>query len=182
MMQKMILTCLLGVSFSLTGFCQTYLSKTSFIGFYSKTPFEDIEAENNQVYAVLDPATHHLAFTLLLKGFIFPRELMQEHFNENYAESDKFPKASFSGICTGDMDLTKEGIYQVVIKGDLTLHGVTKTLETTGQMEVKNDRILGTAAFKLKPEDFQINIPGVVRDKIAKEIAVKVQTIWLRTK
>jgi polyisoprenoid-binding protein YceI len=178
-------TYLLSILFSCfiqTGFCQAYTTKTSFIGFYSKTPFEDIEAENNQVYAVLDPASHHIAFALLMKGFIFPRELMQEHFNENYAESDKFPRASFSGNCTGDMDLTKEGIYQIVIKGDLTLHGITRPIETTGLLEVKNDRILGSSAFKIKPEDFQISIPGIVRDKIAKEINVKIQTIWTRTK
>jgi polyisoprenoid-binding protein YceI len=163
-------------------FGQAYMTKTGFVGFYSKTPFEDIQAENNQVYAVLDPASHHIALALLMKGFIFPKELMQEHFNENYVESDKYPKATFSGICTGDMDLEKEGIYQVVIKGDLMLHGVTNPIETTAQLEVKNDRILATAMFKLKPENFNISIPGIVRDKIAKEIQVKVDIVWMRTK
>src|SRR5436305_10847639 len=122
-------------------YSQNYMTKTGFIGFYSKTPFEDIQGENNQVYAVLDPASHHMAFVVLLKGFIFPKELMQVHFNENYVESDKFPKATFSGTCTGDMDLSKDGIYQVVVKGDLSLHGVTKPMETTGQLEVKNGKI-----------------------------------------
>ena len=163
-------------------FAQAFTTKTGFIGFYSKTPFEDIQAENNQVYAVLDPASHHLALALLMKGFIFPKELMQEHFNENYAESDKFPKATFSGSCTGDMDLEKEGIYQVVIKGDLMLHGVTNPIETTAQLEVKSDRIIATSMFKLKPENFNISIPGVVRDKIEKEIQVKVNIVWMRTK
>ena len=88
-------------------FAKTYISKTGFIGFYSKTPLEDIKGENNQVYAVLDPASHHMAFAVLLKGFIFPKELMQEHFNENYVESDKFPKATFSGTCSGEMDLQR---------------------------------------------------------------------------
>jgi YceI-like domain len=160
---------------------QNFITKTGFIGFYSKTPFEDIQGENNQVYAVLDPATHRIAFAALLKGFIFPKELMQVHFNENYVESDKFPKATFSGICSGDMELTKDGIYQVVIKGDLSLHGVTRALETTAQLEVKNGKILGSSTFKIKPEDFQITIPGVVREKIAKDINVKVQIIWTRT-
>lgn len=167
---------------SASGVCQPYMTKTGFIGFYSKTPLEDIQAENNQVYAVLDPESHHLAFALLVKGFLFPRELMQEHFNENYVESDKYPKATFSGSCTGDMNLNKEGIYQVVVKGDLSLHGVTKPVETTAQLEVKNDRIMGSSSFKIKPEDFQISIPGVVREKIAREINVKVQILWPRTK
>ena len=165
---------------SLQGICQNYMTKTGFIGFYSKTPLEDIQGENNQVYAVLDPASHHMAFAVLLKGFIFPKELMQMHFNENYVESDKFPKATFSGTCTGDMDLSKDGIYQVVVKGDLSLHGVTKPLETTGQVEVKNGKITGSSAFKIKPEDYQISIPSIVREKIAKEIDVKVQIVWTR--
>jgi hypothetical protein len=171
---------LFAVLFSLQGNSQNYTTKTGFIGFYSKTPLEDIQGENNQVYAVLDPASHHMAFAVLLKGFIFPKELMQVHFNENYVESDKFPKATFSGTCSGDMDLSKDGIYQVVVKGDLTLHGVTKPVETTGQIEVKNGKVTGSSAFKLKPEDFQITIPSLVREKIARDIDVKVQIVWTR--
>lgn len=171
---------LFAVLFSLQGIGQNYMTKTGFIGFYSKTPLEDIQGENNQVYAVLEPASHHMAFAVLLKGFIFPKELMQVHFNENYVESDKFPKATFSGTCTGDMDLSKDGIYQVVVKGDLTLHGVTKPVETTGQIEVKNGKVTGSSAFKLKPEDFQITIPSLVREKIASQIDVKVQIVWTR--
>ena len=171
---------LLSFFFSCQVFCQNYMTKTGFIGFYSKTPFEDIQGENNQVYAVLDPSSHHMAFAVLLKGFLFPKELMQVHFNENYVESDKYPKATFSGACSGDIELTKDGIYQVVIKGDLSLHGVTKALETTAQLEVKNGKIIGSSTFKIKPEDYQIIIPGVVRDKIAKDINVKVQIVWMR--
>jgi hypothetical protein len=171
---------LITIFVSFQGICQNYMTKTGFIGFYSKTPFEDIQGENNQVYAVLDPASHHMAFAVLLKGFIFPKELMQVHFNENYVESDKFPKATFSGTCSGEMDLSKDGIYQVVVKGDLSLHGVTKTLETTGQLEVKNGKITGSSAFKIKPEDYQITIPSIVRDKIAQKIDVKVQIVWTR--
>jgi hypothetical protein len=172
----------IAIGLSMNGICQNYMTKTGFIGFYSKTSLEDIKAENNQVYAVLDPVSHHLAFAVLLKGFIFTKELMQEHFNENYVESDKFPKATFSGACSGDMDLNKDGTYQVVIKGDVTLHGVTKPVETTAQLEVKKDQIKGISAFKLKPEDFNISIPGIVREKIASEISVKVQIELTRSK
>ena len=166
----------------LPGNGQTYMTKNGFIGFYSKTSLEDIRAENNQVYAILDASSHHLAFAVLMKGFLFTKELMQVHFNENYVESDKFPKATFSGVCSGEMDLTKDGIYQVVIKGELNLHGVTRPLETTAQLEVKNDHIKGLSAFTLKPEDFNIAIPTIVRDKIASEMSVKVQIDWVRSK
>jgi polyisoprenoid-binding protein YceI len=168
--------------FSTHGVCQTYMSKTGFIGFYSKTPFEDITAENHQVFAVLDPASHHIAFALLLKGFIFPKELMQEHFNENYVESDKYPKATFSGTCSGEMDLSREGIFQVVIKGDLNLHGVTRPVETTAQLEVKAGLIEGISTFRIVPEDFNISIPGIVREKIAKDIQVRIRVSWTRAK
>jgi hypothetical protein len=170
------------ICFSGNGFCQNYLTKTGFIGFYSKTSLEDINAENNQVYAVLDPVSHHIAFAVLLKGFIFTKELMQEHFNENYVESDKYPKATFSGTCSGEMDFSKDGTYQVVIKGDLTLHGVTKPIETTAELDVKKDHVTGSSTFKLKPEDFNISIPSIVRDKISSEMSVKVKIDWVHTK
>jgi hypothetical protein len=169
------------LTISVSGICQNYMTKNGFIGFYSKTPLEDIRAENNQVYSILDAASHKIAFAVLLKGFIFTKELMQTHFNENYVESDKYPKATFSGTCSGDMDFTKDGTYQVVIKGDLTLHGVTKPIETTAQLDVKNNHIKGSSAFKLKPEDFNITIPAIVREKIASEMNVKVQIDWTRS-
>jgi polyisoprenoid-binding protein YceI len=169
-------------SFMIKISAQGLVTKTGFVGFYSKTPLEDIKAENEQAYAILEPESLRIVFAVLLKGFIFPKELMQEHFNENYVESDKYPKATFSGTCSGDLDLSKEGIYQVVIKGELNLHGVTKSIETTAQIEVKKDKILATSVFNIKPEDFQISIPAIVRDKIASQISVKVQAGWIRTK
>jgi YceI-like domain len=156
-------------------FAQQYMTRNGFIGFYSQTPLEDIKAENNQVYAIIDAGKKNLAFTLLLKGFIFRKELMQEHFNENYVESDKYPKASFSGAYSGDVLLNKDGVYKIVVKGNLTLHNVSKNLEIPATLEVNQGKILGRSSFTLKPEDFNIIIPSLVRDKIAKEITVQVQ-------
>jgi polyisoprenoid-binding protein YceI len=153
---------------------QLYSTRSGFVGFYSKTALEDVKGENNQVYAVVDAGKRNLAFAALLKGFIFPKELMQEHFNENYVESDKYPKATFSGAYTGDVPLDKDGVYKVAVKGNLTLHNVTRTIETEATLEVKSGHLLGVAEFKVKPEDFNIGIPSVVRDKIDKEITVKV--------
>jgi YceI-like domain len=156
------------------GYSQLYSTRSGFIGFYSKTALEDIKGENNQVYAIVDAGKKNLAFAALLKGFIFPKELMQEHFNENYVESDKYPKATFSGAYTGDVALDKDGVYKVVVKGNLMLHNVTRPIETQATLEVKAGHLVGVAEFKLKPEDFNINIPSVVRDKIDKEINVKI--------
>lgn len=157
------------------GYSQQFSTRTGFVGFYSKTALEDIKAENNQVFAIIDAGKKNVAFSLLLKGFIFQKELMQEHFNENYVESDKYPKATFSGSYTGDVDAGKDGTYKVTVKGNLTLHGVTKPIEAPATLEVKGGHLLGTAEFKVRPEDFNISIPSIVRDKIDKEMAVKVR-------
>jgi hypothetical protein len=156
------------------GYSQLYSTRSGFIGFYSKTALEDVKGENNQVYAIVDAGKKNLAFAALLKGFIFPKELMQEHFNENYVESDKYPKATFSGAYTGDVALDKDGVYKVVVKGNLMLHNVTRPIETQATFEVKAGHLVGVAEFKLKPEDFNINIPSIVRDKIDKDIDVKI--------
>ncbi len=154
---------------------QLYNTRSGFVGFYSKTAMEDIKAENNQVFAVIDAGKKNLAFSLLLKGFTFPKQLMQDHFNENYVESDKYPKASFSGSYTGDVDLSKDGVYKVVVKGDLSLHNVTKPVETPATLEVKGGHLLGVAEFKVRPEDFDITIPSLVREKIDKQMTVRVR-------
>jgi polyisoprenoid-binding protein YceI len=154
---------------------QVYLTRAGFVGFYSKMPLEDIKAENNQVFAAIDPGKKTIAFSLLLKGFVFTKQLMQEHFNENYVESDKYPKASFTGTFGEDLPVEKDGVYKVTVKGNVTLHNVTRPIETPATLEVKGGRIVGQAEFKLKPEDFNISIPSVVRDKIAQEMRVNVR-------
>jgi len=155
-------------------YSQLYSTRSGFVGFYSKTSMEDIQGENNQVYAIIDAGKKNLAFAALLKGFTFVKELMQEHFNENYVESDKYPKASFTGAYTGDVALDKDGVYKIVVTGNLTLHNVTRPIQTPATLEVKGGHLLGHAEFKVKPEDFNISIPSVVRDKIDKEMTVKV--------
>lgn len=153
---------------------QTYLTRTGFIGFYSKTPLEDIIAENRQAYAMIDLEKKNIAFTLLVKGFVFQKQLMQTHFNENYAESDKYPKANFTGTYSGDVDVSKKGVYPVQVKGQLTFHGVTRNIEVPATIEVQDGILLGLSEFKLKPADFSIEIPAIVREKIAQQMDVRV--------
>lgn len=153
---------------------QQLVTRNAYVGFFSKTPLEDIHAETSQANAVLDVAKQSLAFALLVKGFLFKKALMQEHFNENYIESDKYPKATFTGIYAGPVDLSKNGTYPVAVKGQLTLHGVTKTIETPATFEVQNGKLSGKAAFAVRPQDFAIKIPALVRDKIAQQISIAV--------
>ena len=162
--------------FSAVVFPQKFMTKNGFIGFYSHTPMEDIKADNNQVSWIIDVATNEMVFQVLVKSFRFDRTLMEEHFNENYMESEKFPKASFKGTITepAGIDLKKAGKYEVTVSGDLTIHGVTKPVTAKGTIEVLADAIKASSKFNVLPEDYGISIPSVVREKIAKEMEVTV--------
>lgn len=153
---------------------QTYITRNGYIGFFSKTPLEDIRAENNQVYAIIDTDKKNLAFTCLVKGFLFVKELMQEHFNENFAESDKYPKANFLGTYSGDIDTHKNGVYTIQVNGNLTFHGVTKPVSVPATIEVQDNKLIGKSNFKLAPADFNITIPALVREKIEKQMDVHI--------
>ncbi len=156
---------------------QIFSTRTGFAGFYSKTPFEDIKAENNQVFAVMDLDKKSVAFAMLMKGFLFRKELMQEHFNENYVESDKYPKATFSGSFPEEIDPSKNADYTIHLTGTLTLHGVSKPFSTTASLEMKDNVLTGVSKFQLLPGDFDITIPGLVKDKIAKQIDVVIKAV-----
>jgi len=155
---------------------QKYMTKNGFIGFYSHTPMEDIKADNNQVAGVLDISTGDMVFQVLIKSFHFERALMEEHFNENYMESDKFPKSSFKGKITNlsAVNFSKNGTYDVTVEGDLTIRDATNRISTRGTIEVATNGINANSKFKIVPEDYKINIPGVVRDKIDKNLEVTV--------
>jgi hypothetical protein len=155
---------------------QKYISKTGHIWIYSHTPMEEIEGHNRQVVSIVDAATGDLQFSLLVKSFEFKIALMQEHFNENYMESDKFPKSSFKGEITNldKIDLKKDGVYPAEVSGDLTIHGVKKSFSVTGTIEVKGENISARAKFNISPKDYNIEIPALVENKIAKSIDVNV--------
>jgi polyisoprenoid-binding protein YceI len=159
-----------------TANAQKYMTKNGFISFYGHTPMEDIKADNNQVAGVLDISTSELVFQVLIKSFHFDRALMEEHFNENYMESDKFPKASFKGKITNlsSVNFSKNGVYDVTVEGDLTIRDATNKITTKGTIEVIAGGINANAKFPINPEDYKINIPGVVREKIAKSLEVTV--------
>ncbi len=154
-----------------------YFTKTGHIDFYSHTAVEDIKADNDQVTSLLDVSTGELVFSALSRSFQFPKPLMQEHFNENYIESEKFPKSSFEGKITGFQpgSLSKPGNYPVKVAGKLTIHGVTKDISADGSLTVTDGRITGESVFSLNPEDYGIRIPAVVRQNIAESFRITVK-------
>jgi len=158
---------------------QKYITKNGKIHFYSDAPAEKIEAFNNQVNSALDISTGDFIFRVLMKSFQFEKALMQEHFNENYVESHKYPNATFTGKVTNfnEIDFKKTGTYQAKIEGDLTIHGITQKISEQGTFEVKNDKIHGKSTFYVAVADYDIKIPQAVITNIAEKIEVNVDIL-----
>ncbi len=154
-----------------------YMTRTGYISFHSETPMETIHGDNRKVTSVWDATTGAVEFAVLIKAFEFKKALMQEHFNENYMESNTFPKANFKGKVTGVTaeQLKKPGTYDVVVEGELTMHGVTKPVKYKGTVTVDATGVKANCDFGVKPGDYDIEIPSVVRDNIAEEIKVMVR-------
>ncbi|MBU3927404.1 MAG: YceI family protein [Bacteroidetes bacterium] len=178
-MKSIKLTFAIILFLSATTYGQRYITKTGHIWFHSEAPLETIEAHNNQVNAVLDIETGEMVFKVLMKSFIFEKALMQEHFNENYVESDKYPNATFQGKVTNleAINFTTPGTYNAQVTGKLTIHNQTNNVGATGTFEVKKDVILGMTKFNILIADYNISIPGAVAGKIADEIDIHVDIV-----
>lgn len=176
-MKKMILVGVL-VLVGSSSFAQKYMTRTGKISFYSSTPLETIEAVNNEVAAIMDAKTGEIVYQVANKSFKFQRALMQEHFNENYMESDKYPRSEYKGKITdvSRVNFSKDGTYNVNTTGSLTIHGVTKTVNVPGTITVSGNTATANTKFKVVPKDYNINIPSLVAGKIAKEIEVTINT------
>jgi hypothetical protein len=155
---------------------ERYFTKTGTIQFFSKAAMENIEATNKTVTAVLDATTGAMQFAVQMKGFAFKKALMQQHFNENYVESDKYPRAEFKGAITNNktIDYNKDGVYDVVVKGLLSLHGVTKEIQAPGTINVSASELSGKSTFTIQLSDFSISIPALVKDKVSNSISITV--------
>lgn len=153
-----------------------FYTKTGKISFYSKAPLEEIEGKNKTVTAVIDSKTGAIQFAVQIKGFEFQKQLMQQHFNENYMESDKYPKAEFKGTITNNSEInySKDGSYTAKVKGKLTIHGVTKDVETTGTVKVNGGKIDANSSFNVLISDYNIKIPSIVKDKVSNSIKITV--------
>lgn len=152
-----------------------YMTKTGKVSFSSqaKSP-EKVEADNNEVSSIINTQTGDMVFAILMKSFHFVSALMEEHFNENYVESNKFPKASFKGKISNltTVNFSKPGSYPVTVSGDLTFHGVTKNISSTGSITVKTGKINAYAKFKVNLKSFNVSIPSLVADKISEDIDI----------
>jgi len=148
-----------------------FLTKDGYVSFFSHSVVEDIKADNNQVLSIVDSETGEIAIQLLMRSFMFKKALMQEHFNENYVESYKYPKATFSGKIMKFNELEElEGETQIV--GILTVHGREKEISARVNVEINKDEIILIGDFYVEVADFDIKIPAIVANNIAKTIKV----------
>lgn len=156
-----------------------FYTKTGKVLFFSSTSMENISATNKSAVAVLDTKTGSLQFGVLLKGFEFKKALMQEHFNSDYVESDKFPRSEFKGqiINNNEINYSKEGSYTAKLKGQLSLHGETKDIETTAALEVKEGKLQANSVFTIVLADYKIEIPRDVTNNISKSIKITVDCL-----
>lgn len=157
-------------------YAQSYLTKNGKISFFSKTDIENIDAVNNQAVSVITPQTGSIAFSVLITGFLFKKSLMQEHFNENYMESAKYPKAGFKGTITdlSKVDFKKDGSYSVTVTGDLNIHNVTNKITVPAVIQVKGSKVSANTTFTVKLGDYKISVPKIVEGNISKTIEIKV--------
>jgi polyisoprenoid-binding protein YceI len=155
---------------------QKYITKTGDISFFSSAPLENITADNKQVNAAIDLGTGDFVFKVLMKSFEFEKAMMQEHFNENYVESDTYPNASFVGKVTdySSLNPSVNGPVNISVTGDLTIKGVTKSITETGTIEVKDGALVCNSKFSISLKDFNISIPSTVINNISDTIEITV--------
>lgn len=161
--------------FGLKTNAQTFVGKSIKINIFSSTPVEDIKAASTLGSAVISTQKQEIAVQVPIKSLEFDKKLMQEHFNENYMESDKFPSAKFKGTIEPVLDWTKDGDYTVAVKGILTIHGVDQPRTINGKINIKNGMINFNSTFNVACAAHQIKIPSLVFTKIAEVIQIKIQ-------
>ena len=169
---RLILICLL---FSTQLIAQQFYSNKGQISFFSEAPIENISAINENVSAIIDSQTGGFAFRLKIEDFTFPNSLMQEHFNESYLESEKYPLSTFTGVIDNFSDLDLSTKQNLVVNGSLSMHGISKDAQMKATAHMINEELYITSTFDVALEDYDIDIPKIMMYKIAELIKVVVE-------
>jgi polyisoprenoid-binding protein YceI len=175
-MKPILFIVLLHLSASPGSMAQKFISGKNHISFYSKAPMEDIEAHTYSAKSIFDTETGEIVFTVPINTFEFQKSLMQEHFNEKYLESDKYPRAKFKGKVT-DFQKTS-GKQMVTAVGTLEIHGVTKEVSVKGEIDYSSQQITIISKFPLRVADYKIRIPKIVAFNIAEVVDVNIEFIY----
>jgi len=176
---KLIKAVIPAILISLSTFAQgqtKWFTRTGEISIFSVTTAENIDAKNNEVFSLIDASNGDVAFQVLITGFKFKKSLMEEHFNENYMESTKFPKALFKG---GISDISKvnfssNGNYPVDVAGDLTIHGVTQKVKFPATIIIDGGKVKAMSKFVVRLADYNIKVPALVAKQISETIDISV--------
>jgi polyisoprenoid-binding protein YceI len=172
-MKKLLAVSLLAIgAFSAQAQNVNITSKTSEVKIFSKTPVEDIEAVNKKARAIINPNSMDIAVRITNTDFDFPNNLMEEHFNEKYMESEKYPTSIFTGKINKKIDFTVAGTYEVEAVGKLNMHGVTKDKTLKGTIVVSESGVVLKCNFDVLLVDFNIERPSIVMAKIAEKIDI----------
>ena len=171
---KSILVLLAFILLSFSPIGEKKITKTGNITFEASVPsFEEVKAKNETVTCILNTENGEIAALALMKGFRFKVALMEEHFNENYIESSKYPKATFKGkIEKFDVSKLSSAEQKFNIKGKLELHGKTKDLNIIGKIKKNGETINLVSNFSVNVDDFDIEIPSVVSKKLSKQVNI----------
>ncbi len=166
--------CMLLIGFAGIATSQKMITKTGKITFEASVPsFEEVKGTNSSVTCVLNGSNGEIATLALIKGFNFKIALMEEHFNENYIESDRYPKATFKGkIENFDLKALSAEQQDYSIKGELTLHGKSKIIDIPSKIRKTDDGIEIISDFSVNTDDFNIKIPAVVKSKVSKKVDI----------
>lgn len=156
---------------------QQYIDKEGTIEIFSKTPIFTIEGLDKKAASILNVETGKLVGSTLVRSFKFHEALVEDHFNENYMESEKYPKATFDGMVTNikDVDLHKNGEYKINFKGDLTIHGVKNSIETTGVIIIKDGKVTGKTHFNVSLAAYKIRVEESYKNAIKDEIKLDIK-------
>jgi hypothetical protein len=158
------------------GFAQKQVAKNASINIFSETPIENIDGTSKSSVSAINTSNNAIYFKCIISTISFDKALMQEHFNENYMESDKYPNAEFTGKINEAIDWTKDGKYNVTVSGDLSLHGITKAYNSlAATIVIAGGKVSGNAVFMVKCADHKISIPKLLVKNIAETIRVTVQ-------
>ena len=152
---------------------QKYKSSKGMIKFYSEEVLEDITAINKKVASIFDSESGQIVFSVPVNAFEFEKSLMQEHFNEKYMESEKFPKSTFKGTLTGYTIGQKNP--EVWAEGELMIHGIKKNIRIPGSIDFLKNGVKIKTVFEVKLIDYGIEVPSLMFQKIAEEIEVTVE-------
>ncbi|TAM99502.1 MAG: YceI family protein [Chitinophagaceae bacterium] len=178
---KRLLLFLFGIAFISSAYAQSndiFICKDAFISFFSSAPVENIAAQTNQAVSAINMKTGDVYFKVPMRTFQFKRGLMQQHFNTEYLETDKYPFAIFKGKLSGFTLPVNDGTYPVTVDGQLTIHGVTKEYAVPGTLEVKNGQITAGTSFNISLADHHIKIPAILNHNIAEVLAIKVKAAY----